>query len=262
MANKIQENFSIVLSSFFLNFESSIKPIIKYLSDIKLNNEVYLTVNFGYKEFDKGDLRRNLIEFLIPYDNIFVSINLNFTGLSKLWNRAISNCSHDWVLVINDNITIKGSLEDFFEKINLIIKKKKYDLILFNDSFSCFLINKNVFEKIGFFDERLIGIGEVDIDFLFKYHKQYHTSIKSFPFNELRLLKINEYDFMDEKEISTILEKNSNPYSGYNSGFLKEKYIKSDKGIFGPFSEKYIIKDEEYNHYPYESFHRKNLTKL
>jgi len=262
MANKIQENFSIVLSSFFLNFESSIKPIIKYLSDIKLNNEVYLTVNFGFKEFDKSDFRRNLIEFLIPYNNIFVSINLNFTGLSKLWNRAISNCSNDWVLILNDDITIKSSLEGFFEKINLIITKKKYDLILFNNSFSCFLINKNVFEKVGFFDERLVGMGEVDIDFLFKYHKKYNASIKSFPFNELRFLKINEYDFLDEKEIANSLEKNSNPYSGYNSGFLMEKYIKSDEGINGPFSEKYLMKDEEYNHYPYESFHRKNITKL
>ena len=262
MLKNKKDKFSIVLSSFFLNIDSSIRPIIDYLSNMKIENEVYLTLNLGFKNFDKTYLRKNIIKFLIPHDNIFISLNPNFTGLSKLWNRAISNCTHDWILVISDDICIQGDLKDFFEKIDLIIDLKKTDLILINDNFSCFLLNKKVFDNVGFFDERLIGMGEVDKDFLFKYFKFYKSSAKSLFFNQFKPLKITEYDFLNSDDIKLISEKNNNPYAGFNSEFLLKKYIKSKEGIMGPFSEKYILKDNEHNHYPYENFYRKNYNNL
>jgi len=253
-------NFSILITSFSLRFESYLKPLLKLLNKCNKIQEINLVINGDYLKDFNVNYRKKLLQFIVPFDNVFVTMYPRFTGLSKIWNRGILNSKNDWILVLNDDITITGDLDFFCFKLNSIIDNFKGEFLIFNHSFSHFLINKKIFKKINFFDERFIGIGEEDVDFIYNYRTYFKIFPPSFFSEELKHFNSSIADKNYKKDFKSLFLKPTK-YSKFNAEFMfKKKYKKSRKGITGLYSmynKKYVLNEINEKQYPYEFFKNK-----
>jgi hypothetical protein len=99
-----------------------------------------------------------------------------------MWNRGILNASNERVLVLNDDLTIHpnsakpatGFFADLEQSLTQYLGSFKV-----NGSFSHYVINRTELIEVGFFDERLLGLGEEDGDFCWRYHERYDYEIRS-----------------------------------------------------------------------------------
>lgn len=82
--------------------------------------------------------------------------------LSQSWNKAISESSSEYVIIMSDDVEALSEWDSDFR----IKASKEYDLIC--PSFSFFCIKKSAHSKIGGFDERFKGGGFEDNDYLLR----------------------------------------------------------------------------------------------
>jgi hypothetical protein len=155
------------------------------------------------------------------------------------------------VLVLNDDIRLKPSFFESFE--NEIASQTKTFRI--NGSFSHYAAFKPELIEVGFFDERLLGIGEEDGDFAWRYYKKYGREISSI---NIPLIDNIQSDIADPG-----FSKGIRNYSKFNREFiLNKKYKKSIFGHKSMFDYKVIEQIEDQVQYPYENFYRTHLKDL
>ena len=248
--------YSIVITTFDKRFNECLVPLIKALKSQNNEVEIIVMVNGrAHQDFDE-EYRSELLRFLSDHKNCFPSIMTSFQSLSKLWNRGILTASHDQVLVLNDDITALSNEEGNCLKELDHVMKTQQGTFKINGSFSHFMIDKKELMQIGFFDERLLGIGEEDGDFVWRYYQQFQREIPSIPF---KYIDNTGSDLSDDG-----YQKGIRQYSQFNRDFIKrEKYQKTliggYKGMFDNRVKK-VLPDEK--QYPYEEFYRTHKSKL
>ncbi len=241
-------NYSIAITTFSLRFEM----VKKLISQIRrfTDKEIIICINGEFNESFREDYRKKMLGLCLEYDYILPIFFSEMRGLSKMWNTSITLSSQKNILVLNDDLEILSN--DIFDKISSL--NDEISLIKINNSFSHFLINRDILNKVGWFDERLLGFGEEDGDITFRFLEQ---SIGIYNLNVSGVINI-------VSEIRQNIKPGVGKYSLFNREFaFGEKYQKTDSvGIIGMFGEphKKIVKDQ--NIYPYESFYWDNKNKL
>lgn len=248
--------YSIVITTFDKRFEECLIPLINAIKSQRPLIEVIIMVNGRANDDFNEAFRENLLQFISKKYNCFPNIFTNFQSLAKMWNRGILSASNDHVLVLNDDITIQGERGlGFFDALEGLLEHQDGTFKL-NGSFSHFMITKSDLIQTGFFDERLLGIGEEDGDFVWRF---YQTLGKDIPSLDIGFLENTGSDLADEG-----FKKGIRQYSKFNREFIQNhKYQRSLLGGFkGMFDHrvKKILPDEK--QYPYEDFYQKNKHKL
>ena len=252
----ISTNYSIVITTFDKRFDSYLVPLIKSIKYLRPKVEIIVMVNGSSKaKFDEC-YRSKLLHFLADQENSYATMFPNFQSLSKLWNRGALTASNDNILILNDDLEIKlNNFPNFFESLEkkLLIDSNSFKI---NGSFSHFFITRSELLQVGFFDERLLGIGEEDGDFIWRYHQRYGIEIPS--------ISISGIVNIQSKLSDDGFKKGIGHYSKFNRDFVqKEKYQKSIiggyRGIFDNRTKK-VLPDAV--QYPYEDFYLKNRHKI
>lgn len=166
-------NYSIVITTFDRRFNQFFVPLVRSIKAQRPAVEIIVTANGPCRADFNEDYRRALLAFLATQTNCFPIVFPTFQSLAKMWNRGILNASHEQVLVLNDDLHITTGPEDsFFDALetNLITNKGTFKI---NGSFSHFVISKEDLIAVGFFDERLLGLGEEDGDFYWRFHEKF-----------------------------------------------------------------------------------------
>jgi predicted glycosyltransferase involved in capsule biosynthesis len=155
----------------------------------------------------------------------------NFQSLAKLWNRGVLTASNDLCLVLNDDLTIAKDLNEksFFDQLDLhiqnVVPKTTPVIFKINGSFSHFLISKSVLHQVGYFDERLLGIGEEDGDFSWRFHELFHQEIPSIDIPGILQPQAENGILIQESDEG--FKKGIRHYSEFNRNFIhQEKYQK------------------------------------
>lgn len=249
--------YSIVITTFDKRFEKHLVPLIQYIKQSRPRVEVIVMVNGRANSSFNQEYLSKLMRFLAINTNCFPSVFTNFQSLSKMWNRGILTASNSQCLVLNDDLEFLGTegQDRFFDSLEEILKTEQSSFKI-NGSFSHFLIFKKELIEVGFFDERLLGVGEEDGDFCWRYHEKYQREIgnKSIPF-----ILNTQSDLADEG-----FKKGIGHYSAFNREFIKNvKYCRTllsgHKGMFDHKVKK-VLEDKQ--QYPYEEFYLKNIEKL
>jgi hypothetical protein len=248
--------YSIVITTFDKRFNEFFVPLVNALKSQDKNIEIIVMVNGrAHQDFDEG-YRSELLNFLSGHKNCFPSIMTSFQSLSKLWNRGILTASHDQVLILNDDIrALSDKNGNFLIELDQAMNDYQRTFKI-NDSFSHFVIDKMELIQLGFFDERLLGIGEEDGDFVWRYYQQFRQEIPSL---KLRYIDNTGSDLSDDG-----YKKGIRHYSQFNRDFImKEKYKKSFiggyKGMFDHQVKQILVNEKQY---PYEEFYLSNKSKL
>jgi hypothetical protein len=248
--------YSIVITTFDKRLRECLIPLVKSIKLQRSSVEIIVIVNGRANANFNEVYRTELLEFLAHQNNCFPTIFTNFQSLAKMWNRGILTASNEQVLVCNDDISIpKNDGGGFFDHLELILTQNQSTFKI-NGSFSHFMISKADLMRVGYFDERLLGIGEEDGDFVWRY---YQALGKEIPNIDIIGIDNTGSPLFDEG-----FTKGIRQYSRFNRDFIKqEKYqrtlIGGHKGMFDHKVKK-ILTDG--NQYPYEEFYLLNKHKI
>ena len=270
---KIKNKFSIGIATYESRFESHLKPLVESIKSSFEEVELILCVNGEHNQNFNDQYRKSLLTFICEYKNIYPFIFTEFRSLSKLWNNLIINSSNDFTLILNDDVSIS---KDFFSNLDQKIDESNGKTFTINSSWSHFLSNRNEIYEVGWFDERLLGVGCEDGDFAWRYQDHYGLQVLN--------LGCDGINNLSEKSIPRLSKQRlMNGYSKVNDEIMQEKYFieaRSDSDFdnknqwgenerrnlippvkffkkgneFGMMPHLRIVREETKNQYPYEKF--------
>jgi glycosyltransferase involved in cell wall biosynthesis len=222
------------------------------------DNEVIVAINGEHQQPFGEEYRRRILEFVAGHQRVFPVVFPHFRGLSKLWNTIVIHASQDYVLMLNDDIMINDT--GFLENICSAIRKNQGRTFLINRSWSHFLVSRQELDDLGYFDERLLGIGEEDGDMTWRYIHRYGN-----PITNVRMKGFVNYA---EETVSSYKPFNIQTHSGtkyslFNRRFIfSEKYAPDPGGIRGMFGEPVVLRTPGKEQYPNERFYRERKDEL
>ena len=246
---------SIGITTFKRRFDL-LKDLINQIRSFDEDINILITINADNDEDFDEEYRKSVLEFLSTVKNTYPIFFPSFTGLSKMWNTLIVHSPTDHILILNDDIRFKNS-QIIPSVRSVIINKKKVidpakELLIINNSWSHFVISKQIAHKLKYFDERLIAFGEEDGDMFWRFIKTFGSSP-----NQIEIEGISNIAEGRDLSISNIettkLCGSERPV--FNTKFIYEyKYKKSRWGIKGMFN--YVSKcvSNTLQQYPYEKF--------
>jgi GR25 family glycosyltransferase involved in LPS biosynthesis len=233
--------YTIAISTHVHRFEEYFKPLVLQIKKNLPEVELMIYVNGQLNGFNET-YRKNMLNFLAQYDNTYPIMSPYFRGCSKMWNSLIVQSTHNKIFILNDDIYLQ---DQFFTQIPQLFKLTNTSFRL-NGSFSHFCVDRNEVFDVGFFDERLIAIGEEDGDWCFRWEKFYQkhlpslytpyiiryngytSNLKETPWNSDWIFK-NKYDVGN----NTLAISQGFPANGQGGMFgkpvaLREDYIELD----------------------------------
>lgn len=248
-------NFDIGITTFSLRL-NFVENLVCKIRELGVQNNIYLCIN-GEKDGNfNEEYRQKILKVCLDYSNVFPIFFVETRGLSKMWNTLIIHSTKDDILILNDDIDLVT--ENMFKVVSdHIISDQYYGLSKINGTFSFFVINKNLIDELGYFDERLIGFGEEDGDITYRL-----ISKKNKDVYQLNVQGVHNIvsDIRHEH-----IKQGVGKYSWFNRNFtFSQKYncenaTSGISGMFGMICDQ-ILPDE--NQYPYEKFYKENKDNL
>ncbi len=251
------EHVSIGITTFEARFDSYFVPLLKRIRECT-DCEIVVAINGEHDHPFSQDYRRKILRCIADFDNVYPIVFPQFRGLSKLWNSIVIHASHDHILMLNDDIMIESL--DFMKLVTDLINRNEGKSFLINRSWSHYLISREELDTLGYFDERLLGIGEEDGDMTWRYIKQFGQAMPSF--------KIRGFQNFAEETVRSYKPVNVQTHSGtkyslFNKRFIhEEKYSPVAEGVQGMFETAAVLKDPGERQYPNEQFYRLRREEL
>jgi len=253
----MENNYTIGITTFSLRYDL----VEKLLNQIRTytNEKILLCIN-GEKDGNfNNEYRKKVLKLCFEYNDVFPIFFIETRGLAKMWNTILIHSDNRHLMMLNDDIIIQS--EDVFIKTHQHINSSDFKgLTLLNSSFSHYIVDRELINDMGYFDERLIGFGEEDGDIVYRL-KKINKNVDFLWVNGL----INIISPIRQEEIKKGSINNiEHKYSDFNRMFIYgEKYITDlqspYKGMFDTPMKQNLI-DEKI--YPYEKFYWNNKNKL
>jgi GR25 family glycosyltransferase involved in LPS biosynthesis len=232
-------------------------PLLNTIKDIAPDIEVIAAINGEHNEPLDETYRKAVLRFISERKNVIPVMYPCFRGLSKLWNNILITASNDYILILNDDVSITDG--HLLKELIAILMRNEFRSFKINGCWSHVLLNKWEVDEVGYFDERLLGIGEEDRDFEWRYINHYNREFASYNVDNL----INHSDMSyAPNHIKIGL---CNKYSLFNYNFIyNEKYHVNEQygKQLAMWPEKMVPVLENRNQYPYEKFFRERKSEL
>jgi hypothetical protein len=238
-----QSDFKIVIVTFSKRFFTNCLPLIKELRASGVNQEIYIGINGDDGVSYDPSLRTKFLQEISVVPNVNPVSFGSFQGLSLIWNRCIQAADSEIVIVLNDDLIVErdyviATLDKMAEVA------KSHGICLLNSGWSHFAISTKVFQEIGWFDERLLGIGEEDSDLTFRYEDFYGISCFENSIHEKGLIHDSSSVF------DSNLAKGKGKYSLFNWVYIELKYNFGKGAVSGMFERPATKQFVEVSQYP------------
>jgi hypothetical protein len=245
-------NYTIGITTFSKRFDyvSNLIPQIRSFSDTPIT----IIINGEKDGRLNDDYLKKMLSLCSKYNQVYPVFFQETRGLSKMWNTAIVNSFYDNILLLNDDIEIKS--QDIFDFCDFIINSKTFSgLTKINGSYSHFVVNKQLMEEVGYFDERLMGFGEEDGDITYRLLK-IGNPVGDCNVNGV----VNIVSNVRHDHVKSGIGK----YSKFNRDFIYNEKYKPNlsgniKGMFDTPMDEVLVNE---NQYPYEKYFRENKKNL
>lgn len=261
--------YTIGITTFEHRFEKYFKPLIKQIRSARPEIEVIVYINAQYGTGLNENYRKDILKFISEYDNIYPLITPHFKGLSKMWNNIIVHSSNKNIFIMNDDISLEST---FFSQVDEVFKQTNSSFRI-NNSFSHFHVNRDEVFEVGFFDERLIGLGEEDGDWCFRWERKYQKNLPS-----LNTPFVKSFYYILDENNSEGMEKDSthSKYTPWNARWIfQNKYDPENTelalkqgfpadGRGGMYGKPVAIRENciELDFYPAEKFFWEHIDEL
>ncbi|MBW2000424.1 MAG: glycosyltransferase family 2 protein [Deltaproteobacteria bacterium] len=248
---------TIGITTFEHRFEKYFVPLLSRIREYDQETEVIVAVNGEHEKEFSEDYRAGILRFISGQRKVFPLMFPRFRGLSKLWNSIIVHATSNHILMLNDDIMITD--RKFLGVIRRCIARNEGRSFTINESWSHYLISREEIDRLGYFDERLLGIGEEDGDITWRYMNAFERPIANF---RIKGLKNFAEETVHNYRPSNIQCHSGTKYSLFNKKFIAKKYRPDTAGIRGMFEHPMSLVDPGPDQYPNEKFYRTNKEKL
>ena len=245
-------DYTIAITTFSKRYDYVVKLIKQIRSHT--NKTIVLSINGEKDGIFNDDYRKKILEVCSSYENVYPSFFIETRGLSKMWNSLLIMSYYDNILMLNDDIEILES--NIFQTVENHINSDAYlGLTKINNSFSHFIVNKTLMDRIGYFDERLLGFGEEDGDITYRLLKIGIPIINISVTGVINIVTNIRHD-----HITAGIGK----YSKFNRDFIYNfKYSPNMSSNYrGMFDTPMDQKLPDLHQYPTEQFFLENKSKL
>lgn len=245
MENK---NYSIGVLTYFRRFDDWLKPLIIEIKRQRPNIEIVISINGEVNEDFHEDYRKNVLLFLSEYTKTFPVFYPRFRSMSKMWNTNATLCTQENCLLLEDDIVLEDGFFDEYEKqLDGRLNSNMHSFII-NGSYSAFSVNKREMIKVGWFDERFLGLGHEDGEFTNRYNRimKYNSnSFNSISINSCKNVEgFEKLDQLIKQEVRISGQRPSNNFNGRYSKFNDEIrdyiYENPNQAIQYPYEEFYL----------------------
>lgn len=251
----MKNNFDIGITTFSLRFEF-VERLINKIRELGIQNNIFLCIN-GEKDsnFDE-EYRKKILNLCLSVSNVYPIFFVEVRGLSKMWNTLLIHSTKENILLLNDDIDLINT--NMFDVVsNHVESQEYYGLSKINGTFSFFVVNKNLIDELGYFDERLLGFGEEDGDITYRLIEKKNKDVYI-------LYVQGVHNIVSDIRHETV-KSGIGKYSWFNRNFaFSEKYDCSNpksgiSGMFGMCCDRVL---QDINLYPYEKFFHENKNRL
>lgn len=213
MQNNLSYSIGIVtyVNRFYTYFKPNVLNLLKYFPE----RQIICIINGHPNKLKHLSYLKEITQWLSRKNIQYITFD-DHQSLARCWNWILLMSSFDNNLFLNDDILIKKNFRIDFE--NLL--KKDFEFFAINNSFSHFLLNKSIVKKIGWFDERFLGIGEEDGDYIIRMAMK-NINLNSFECRDIINYVAPGTDPSFQKISSTI----SGKYSNINREFMNKKWF-------------------------------------
>jgi hypothetical protein len=248
---------SIGITTFEHRFDKYFIPLLSKIQEYDATQEVIVAINGEHNSNFDEQYRERILAFIASQKGVFPIFFPRFRSLTKLWNTIVIHATHDYILMLNDDVMITNP--HFIRDLQAAIRKNQGRSLLINNSWSHFVISRQEIDELGYFDERLLGIGEEDGDTTWRYIQRYGRPVANVKMKGF----INYSEDTNDYRPGNIKNREGMKYSLFNRQFMfSTKYAVDPKGIQGMFDAPVGMKDEGKEQYPYERFYRDNRDAL
>lgn len=261
--------YTIGITTFVHRFDTYFKPLIRQIKEARPDLEVIVYINAQYGSGMDNSYRKDILNFISEYDNIYPIMTPHFKGLSKMWNNIIVHSTNKNIFIFNDDISLDI---EFFDQVDEVLNQTNTSFRI-NNSFSHFHVNRDEVFEVGFFDERLIGLGEEDGDWCFRWEKKYQKNLQS-----MNTPAVKSFYYVKDEKNSEGMEKDSNhsKYTPWNARWIfKNKYDPDNTelalkqgfpadGRGGMYGKPVAMREDciELDFYPAEKFFWEHINEL
>jgi len=160
-------DLSIVITTFEKRFEKYALPLIYQIRKVS-SAPITLIVNGNYGGPATTTNLKNFLVKISEFPFVYPIVYQEFHGCARMWNDGIYYSQSENILVLNDDLTLIPEL--FSQAMHASLSQISVeDILVFNKSWSHFLLNKNAILKYGWFDERFIAIGNEDGEYAARF---------------------------------------------------------------------------------------------
>lgn len=220
MTDEKINDYAVGVVTYVDRYESYFKPLIKQLTEVFPDKEIVCVINGHPDKTLQTQYLKAVTKFLSQFDNVRYMAYEEHQALAKCWNKIILLSYAPRVLMLNDDIKLDLFFRKNFEKL----LKQHPDFFVINGSWSNFLISKEIVKKAGWFDERLLGCGDEDGDYMFR------MSAVGLPLTNLPAHGIINYVAPQTNAGWQKFSTESNKRAKYNEEFMKTKWATHEPG--------------------------------
>ena len=220
LLNKYQQNkYSIGIVTYINRYHTYLKPNILNLLKYFPDKQIIVIINGHPDKIKNIPYLKEITQWLSSLKIQYITFE-DHQSLSKCWNWISLMSSNKNILFLNDDILIKKYFREDFEKH----LSNNFDFFTINNSFSHFLLNKNIIKKVGWFEERLLGIGQEDGDYLIRMNQK-NIELKNFFCRDI----INYVAPSTNPSFQNISSVVDNKYSSINKNFMEKKWSSTNE---------------------------------
>ncbi len=240
--------YSIVIMTYNKRFKEWLKPLVIEIKRQRPDIEIIVCINGELNYFDE-EYRKSMLMFLADYKNVFPVFYPRFRSFSRKVNLGCQFASEENILVLSDDLTLEDGFFNTYEHV-----LESHQLFSINISFSAFSLTKTLLCNLGWMDEKLLGLGWEDGDFMNRFENK--TGHK-FPNTVIDTCK----NVADPKFYRVYNERLHNLMKTENS--LEGHILDKEFSRYSDFNRKIFESNlPPMNSYPSEQFYLENRDKL
>lgn len=155
--------YTIGIVTYHARFEQYFKPLVEKLARIFPDTNIVAILNGHPDQTLQLKYLKEATGFLSGFNRIKYLAHTDHQSLSRCWNQSVILSETEDILILNDDTSVSALFRSEFEPHvgeNLVTT--------INQSWSHFLFNKEAIRKVGWFDERFLGIGYEDGDYAYR----------------------------------------------------------------------------------------------
>jgi hypothetical protein len=180
--------YSITIQTYVHRFDTYFKKLLERVHNERPNIEKFIYVNGQHMEPFSEKYRRDILQYISQFPNTFVVMSPFMRGCSHMWNTSINNTSEDYIFMMSDDTIHHDGFFDHFEQMLEHNHKLGDESFRINSHWSHFCIwRKDVTDptRVGYFDERLIGFGEEDGDWMLRFDQRFDRNMRNYSTDKL-----------------------------------------------------------------------------